>query len=222
MYDSTTAVPQPEVDSPTRKYGFNLINGNLVTEPPLTTVQPYTYKLQDSTTEKPTVKKYGYDFVNNGPPPAGYSTTVSPKPYTYKVYDPPSTSVPSKEYSYNILNDTPSTSVPSKEYSYKIKDTPSTSVPYKEYTYKVNDAPATTVQPKILPSQKYGYNFLEGRLEYESPKAKKYGYNVLDGAITNKETKPEIQPDKYAYKLYGTPPSTTVPPKKSPKSHGKN
>ena len=52
-------------------------------------------------------------------------------------------------------------------------------------------------------------------------KAKKYGYNVLDGAITNKETKPEIQPDKYAYKLYDTPASTTVPPKKSPKSHGK-
>ena len=187
MYDTTTTV-EPEVDSPTRKYGFNFINGNLATEPPLTTVQPYTYKLQDSTTEIPTVKKYGYDFVNNGPPPAEYSTTVPPKPYTYKVYDPPSTSVPSKEYSYNILKDTPSTSVPSKEYSYnilkdtpstsvpskeysyKIKDTPSTSVPYKEYTYKVNDAPATTVQPKSLPAQKYGYDFLEGRLENESAK----------------------------------------------------
>ena len=151
MYDITTTV-EPEVDSPTRKYGFNFINGNLATEPPLTTVQPYTYKLQESTTEIPTVKKYGYDFVNNGPPPAEYSTTVPPKPYTYKVYDPPSTSVPSKEYSY------------------KIKDTPSTSVPYKEYTYKVNDAPATTVQPKSLPAQKYGYDFLEGRLENESPK----------------------------------------------------
>ena len=146
-------MPQPEVDSPTRKYGFNFINGNLATEPPLTTVQPYTYKLQDSTTEIPTVKKYGYDFVNNGPPSAEYSTTVLPKPYTYKVYEPPSTSVPSKEYSYNIL-----------------KDTPSTSVPYKEYTYKINDAPATTVQPKSLPAQKYSYDFLEGRLENESPK----------------------------------------------------
>ena len=146
-------MPQPEVDSPTRKYGFNFINGNLATEPPLTTLQPYTYKLQDSTTEIPTVKKYGYDFVNNGPPPAEYSTTVPPKPYTYKVYDSPSTSVPSKEYSYNIL-----------------KDTPSTSVPYKEYTYKINDAPATTVQPKSLPAQKYGYDFLEGRLENDSAK----------------------------------------------------
>ena len=43
-------------------------------------------------------------------------------------------------------------------------------MPYKEYTYKINDAPATTVQPKSLPAQKYGYDFLEGRLENESPK----------------------------------------------------
>ena len=60
VYD--TATVQPEVQSPTRKYGFSFVDGDLATEPPPTTVNPYTYKVENNpTTVHPNLKKYGFD-----------------------------------------------------------------------------------------------------------------------------------------------------------------
>ena len=63
VYDTVTV--QPEVQSPTRKYGFSFIEGSLATEPPSTTVNPYTYKVENNpATVQPNVKKYGFDFLD--------------------------------------------------------------------------------------------------------------------------------------------------------------